>query len=139
MMAKILDWLIAHICRLRRIADRADPSLDYMTRAYLFGNPTSWGFLAIHKIHKSDSDAHLHSHPFSYVAVQLSGEMVEVQPDGIYKRLPGYCRYRHRSSMHRLLLPPGGTVYSLFLGFGRKGSWGFNVNGRIVDHKDYLA
>ncbi len=138
-MRKILDWLMAHICRLRRIADRADASLDYMTRAYLFGGPDSWCFLAIHKIHKSDSDAHLHSHPFKYIALQLSGEMLEVQPEGMYFRTPGYFRYRSRSSLHRLVLAEGCPVYSLFFGFWRSGSWGFDVNGRIVDHRDYLA
>ncbi len=137
-MRKILDWLMSHVCRLRRIADRADASVDYLTRAYLFGDQTSWAFLAIHRIHKSDSDAHLHSHPFHYLACQLVGTMLEVQPDGTHLRSPGYFRLRRRSSTHRLIIKPGEKVYSLFLGFGRSGSWGFNVGGRIVDHKEYL-
>jgi hypothetical protein len=136
-MRKILLALVRSCTRHRLIADRNDPNVPYLSREYIFGNPTSWGFLAVHFIHKSDSDAHLHTHPFNYLALQLSGTMYEVQPDGTHKRRPGYLRLRRRSSQHRLVLPFG-EVVSLFLGFGRRGSWGFNVGGRIVDYKDYL-
>ena len=130
-------WLAENLCRHRLIADRVDKTVAYLSRFYAWGNPFSSWFLAIHRIHKSDADAHLHSHPFHYVALQLWGTMYEEQPDGIHKRRAGYFRIRSRKSLHRLILPCG-EVYSLFFGFGRKGSWGFNVNGRIVDHKEYL-
>jgi hypothetical protein len=136
-MRKVLAWIAGAFCRHRLIADRADKSVAYLSRNYIWGSPTSWSFLAIHRIHKSDSDAHLHSHPFVYVALQLAGVMWEVQPDGVHKRRPGYLRVRRRASLHRLILPQG-EVYSLFLGFGRRGSWGFKVGDKIVDHKDYL-
>jgi hypothetical protein len=136
-MRKLLTFLVVRLCRHRLIADRVDKAVAYLSRWYAWGNPFSWSFLAIHQIHKSDADAHLHSHPFHYVALQLWGTMYEVQPDGVHKRRAGYFRIRSRQSMHRLVLPHG-EVYSLFLGFGRRGSWGFNVNGRIVDHKEYL-
>ena len=137
MWAKTLLWIANRTCRHRLIADRLDKAVAYLSRFYIWGNPLSWSFLAIHRIHKSDSDAHLHSHPFHYIALQLWGTMYEVQPDGIHKRRAGYFRIRRRSSMHRLILPHG-NVYSLFLGFGRKGSWGFLVDGRIINFKDYL-
>jgi hypothetical protein len=129
--------LVQRFTRHRLIADRHDASLPYLSREYIFGDMTSGWFLAVHFIHKSDSDSHLHSHPFHYVALQLRGLMYEVQPDGRHKRRPGYLRVRRRSSLHRLILPRG-EVVSLFLGFGRRGSWGFDVGGKIIDHKDYL-
>lgn len=137
-MKRALVWLAGHVCRHRLIADRVDKSSPYLSRWYVFGNTTSRWFLALHQIHKSDSDAHLHTHPFHYLACQLVGTMYEVQPDGTHRRRPGYFRLRQRRSLHRLVLPYG-EVWSLFLGFGRKGSWGFKVNGRIVDFRDYLG
>lgn len=133
----MLRALVKMFTRHRLIPDRHDASLPYLSREYIFGSPTSWAFLAVHFIHKSDSDAHLHSHPFHYLACQLGGLMYEVQPDGVHRRTAGYLRVRRRSSLHRLILPQG-EVVSIFLGFGRSGSWGFAVDGRIIDHKDYL-
>jgi hypothetical protein len=134
----MLGRLFSGLVRRRVIQDRADKSVEYLIRNYIWGSPTSWSFLAVHRIRKSDSDAHLHSHPFNYLALQLAGTMYEVQPDGTHKRRAGYLRLRRRSSLHRLILPHG-EVWSLFLGFGRKGSWGFRVGTKIVDHKDYLG
>lgn len=133
----MLKALVRRFTRHRLIADRHDASLPYLSREYIFGSPTSWAFLAVHFIHKSDSDAHLHSHPFHYVALQLGGLMYEVQPDGTHKRRAGYLRVRRRSSLHRLILPRG-EVVSLFFGFGRRGSWGFQVGNRIIDYREYL-
>lgn len=138
-MRRLLSFLANRLCRHRLIADRVDKTSPYLSRWYLAGNATSRWFLALHQIHKSDADRHLHTHPFAYVACQLAGSMREVQPDGTYKRRPGYLRVRRHESRHRLELPAGREVWSLFLGFNRRGSWGFAVNGRIVDHKEYLA
>ncbi len=138
MIPRLLLALANAFCRHRLIADRVDRSSPYLSRIYLFGNATSRWFLALHRIHKSDADGHLHSHPWHYFACQLSGMMLETTPSGTYKRRPGYLRARTRKSLHRLTLPHG-EVWSLFCGGPRAGSWGFNVNGRIVDHKDYLT
>lgn len=137
MLARLLLAVAQRICRLRRISDRVDRSSPYLDRFYFFGNGTSRWFLALHRIHKSDADAHLHTHPWPYLACQLSGVMYEVTPSGMYKRRPGYLRWRSKDSLHRLILP-NGEVWSLFFGGPRSGSWGFDVNGKIVDHKAYL-
>lgn len=142
MLARFLLILARALCRLRRIKDRADHQSPYLDRFYLWGNASSSWFLALHRIHKSDADKHLHSHPWPYLACQLAGLMYETQPAGLHgrvitKRRPGYLRWRSRESLHRLELPAG-EVWSVFLGGPRAGSWGFNVNGRIVDQKEYL-
>jgi hypothetical protein len=133
----MLHKLLGHFARLRRIADRADKTSPYLDRWYIFGNATSRWFLALHQIHKSDADGHLHNHPWPYLACQLAGLMYETTPGGTHKRRPGYLRWRSRASLHRLTLP-NGPVWSLFLGGPRVGSWGFRVGGAIIDHKDYL-
>lgn len=137
MLPKLLLALANAFLRLRVIADRVDHQTPYLSRNYLFGNATSRWFLALHRIHKSDADAHLHNHPWPYLACQLAGVMYETTPRGTYKRRPGYLRWRSMKSLHRLELPRG-EVWSLFLGGPRAGSWGFNVGGKIVDHREYL-
>jgi hypothetical protein len=135
----VLHFLADRICRHRLIADRVDKSSPYLSRYYIFGGPATRWFLALHNIHKSDADFALHNHPWPYLACQLAGVMFETTPSGTYKRRPGYLRWKSRASLHRLALPPGRDVWSLFLGGPRAGSWGFNIAGRIVDHKDYLT
>lgn len=139
MLARLLLSLAGAFCRLRRIQDRADHTSPYLDRWYLFGNATSRWFLALHRIHKSDADAHRHTHPWPYLACQLRGLMYEETAEGVYhKRRPGYFRWRSANSLHRLVLPAG-EVWSLFLGGPRRSSWGFLVNGQLIDHKEYLA
>lgn len=138
-MRRALLFLAERLCRLRRITDRADKTSPYLDRWYIFGNATSRWFLAIHRIHRSDADAHLHDHSWPYYALQLSGLMHEVQPSGTYKRRPGYLRVRGSHSLHRLVLPPGRDVFSLFLGGPRSRRWAFMVNGKRVDYGKYLG
>ncbi len=137
-MSRLLLLLAERLCNLRRITDRVDRSLPYLDRFYIFGNATSRWFLAIHRIRRSDSDAHLHDHSWPYYALQLAGVMYEVQPSGTYKRRPGYLRVRGSHSLHRLILPRG-DVFSLFLGGPRVRRWCFMVNGRRVDYGRYLG
>lgn len=138
MLPRFLLLLARALCRLRRIKDRGDHQSPYLDRFYLWGNATSRWFLALHRIHKSDADSHLHDHSWNYYALQLSGLMYEVQPSGVYKRRPGYLRVRGRKSLHRLILPAG-EVWSAFLGGPRSQRWGFLVNGERVDHAKYLS
>lgn len=137
-MRELLSFIARHACRLRLITDRIDKTSPYLSRLYLLGGAGTPWFLALHCIHKSDSDMHFHSHPFHWFAVMLTGHYHEVQPSGTYKRRPGFFRVRSRNSLHRLVLPAGRDVWTLFFGFGRKGSWGFKVGDRLVDHKEYL-
>ncbi len=135
-MRRALLFLAERLCRHRLIADRVDKTSPYLSRYYILGNKRSKWFLALHHIHKSDSDAHLHSHPFSWFALMLDGFYYEVQPGGTHKRRPGFFRVRSRLSWHRLVLPAG-SCWTLFFGFARKGSWYFLVDGHAVERRAY--
>lgn len=135
-MRKVLEWIADRFCRHRLIADRVDRTSPYLSRYYLLGNKSTPWFLALHKIHKSDADQHMHSHPFSWFALMLAGTYYEVQPSGTYKRRPGFFRVRWGRSWHRLILP-GGPCWTLFLGFSRRGPWYFLVDGKPVERRAY--
>ncbi len=132
----ILDTLASAICRLRAIPDRNNKSLQYLDRFYLIGGKHTPWFVALHKIHRSDSDAHWHNHPFSWFSLILWGSYLEHQPSGTFKRRAGFFRVRSRDSWHRLELRSG-PVWSLFIGFARRGSWYFLVNGQPVERRAY--
>jgi hypothetical protein len=133
---RALAFIAEAFCRHRLIADRVDKTSPYLSRYYLLGNKKSRWFLALHLIHKSDADAHMHSHPFSWFAMMLSGFYYEVQPSGTYKRRAGFFRVRWSRSWHRLVLPAG-PCWTLFFGFARKGSWYFLVDGKPVERRAY--
>ncbi len=135
----MLKALIQRFTSLRRIMDRADKTSPYLDRYYIFGNATSRWFLALHHIRRSDADLALHDHSWPYYALQLAGVMHEVQPSGIYKRRPGYLRVRGAHSLHRLVLPAGKSVWSLFLGGPRSRRWCFMIDGKRVDFADHLG
>jgi hypothetical protein len=135
-LRKLLTFLVVRLCRWRAIPDRNNKALPYLDRFYLWGNKKSRWFVAIHRIHRSDSDPHWHNHPFSWFSVILSGFYLEDQPSGVYKRRPGFFRLRSRDSWHRLTLPAG-EVWSLFIGFARRGSWYFLVDGKPVERRAY--
>lgn len=131
--------IVRRFTRLRRIVDRADKTSPYLDRHYIFGDASSRWFLALHKIHRSDADIALHDHSWPYYALQLSGHMLEVQPSGVYKRRPGYLRVRGSHSLHRLILPAGKPVWSLFLGGPRSRRWCFMIDGKRVDYARHLG
>ncbi len=135
-MRSPLLYLAERWCRHRLIADRVDKSSPYLSRWYLFGSKKSRCFLALHQIHKSDADAHMHSHPFKWVGLMLSGFYLEETPRGVFKRRPGFCRIMTRLKWHRLTLPKG-PCWTLFLGFDRGPGWYFLVNGKPVERRAY--
>jgi len=99
--------------------------------------------IRVHEILRSDTERHPHSHPWSYLTILLRGNYAEERYDAdgemvsyeIHK--PGSILWRPAGSLHRLTLPQG-TVTTLFITFKKRGTWGFQVDGKIVPHKEYL-
>jgi hypothetical protein len=139
-MHKLLEWVAHRFCTYRPIMDRADKSKVYMERWYFFGNEKSRWFLALHKINVSDADAHLHDHSWHWAVLQLRGTYREHMPSGVYTRRPWSIRLRNKYALHRLELPPGKPVYTLFLGGPRSRQWGFRIDRTTWRwHKEYLS
>lgn len=129
-LGKIKDWLWAH----------SAPYFDlpgYMRRRWAFVCPL---FTArVHNILRSDSDRHLHDHPFNYLTIILAGGYYEHLEDGSRTWYgPGSIRWAKANTLHRLELPDGKDAWSLFFMGSRQRVWGFQTPTGWVDFKTYL-
>jgi len=99
----------------------------------------------VHQILRSDRGRDPHDHPWPYLTVVLFGGYWEERYDDegmcISQRWhgPGSILYRPAGSWHRLDLPPGKDCWTLFITGPYRQRWGFNVRGKKIPHKDYLA
>lgn len=97
----------------------------------------------IHEILRSDIGRDPHDHPFSYLTVILKGGYFESRYNdqgqflGAKFHGPGSVLYRPAGSWHRLDVPNGMTVTTLFITSKYVGTWGFNVKGKKVPHDEY--
>lgn len=104
--------------------------------------------IRIHCIMRSDSDRALHDHPWDFVTVLLDGTYYEHRPvydDGLYagdsltRYEAGSVLFRRASDLHRLEVPEGQMVWTLFITGPRKQAWGFVENlANKVYYRDYL-
>lgn len=125
------------------------------------GEPTPARFpwlpsIRIHHILRPDNDRHMHDHPWNARTIVLSGWYVEERP--FENNEPGsiafhstegdirLCYRRDRGYTGRLLfgqyhlisqVAPGG-VFTLFITWRKRGTWGFQVNGKKVPWREYL-
>lgn len=146
---------------VQRLLDQAEPystigphTDPYMERVWLKkftkDQPMS---MRLHNIRRSDSDRALHDHPWENISVVLAGEMIEVVPldqsqpcmqDPMkysqYIRRPGDVIARKATDRHRLIIPPGQTVWTLFIMGDYEQNWGFYdpIKGIKIPYKDYL-
>jgi len=135
MWNRFVDWIIA---RARR--NPYTHLRDYMERYWLIHYDRCFGYgLRVHHIKQSD-DRHFHDHPWNYCSLILRGGYYEVTPvfdrSGLFqgeKRRwhgPGSVLLRRSSSWHRLELPEGQTVWTLFCTGRYHRHWGFLVEPR---------
>lgn len=119
----------------------------------------------IHHIKRADQDRHLHSHPWNARTIILKGWYVEERyadesPRGAVKREvnaqnPAHMRFGYSTTSdtriagytgrllfgqyHRITAVPRDGVWTLFITWRKRGSWGFDVDGHKVPWREYLA
>lgn len=94
--------------------------------------------LYLHKIHKADEDRHLHNHPWNFFVLCIRGSYVEDVSGKRYATvMPWSFRYRNRKAYHKILKIVKGPVTTLVFTFGKKRVWGYDVDGKFVDHETY--
>lgn len=139
MLKRFMTWL----GRYRVIMDRTN-SEPYLERYYLFlKDRTNFPFnIFIHKFCKSDPDD-LHDHPWAYMTLILKGGYWEHTPQGKFWRGPGSLRFRKAEDLHWLELAKdkdGKNIpcWSLFYMAKKRKDWGFKVDGKWIQHEEYL-
>jgi hypothetical protein len=112
----------------------------------------------IHHICRPDSDRHLHDHPWDARTIILRGWYEEERPfdwateeadamrigdDGkvrdAFRRMRGYTGNLLFGQYHRISEVSEGGVWTLFITWRKRGTWGFLVDGNKVPWREYLG
>jgi hypothetical protein len=97
-----------------------------------------WFNIYFHAIHKHDEDQHLHSHPWNFFVICLSGFYLERLVDREKFVGPLTMRYRDHRDYHKIEKLYSNTIYTLVLtGKKQPEEWGYLVNGQKIDHVTY--
>lgn len=159
MFTRFVDWLIRHAKKTPYFHLNG-----YMER-YWVVKPSKYIPFAsrIHHILRSDTDRHLHDHPWYYMTIILRGGYYEVTyatyedtlkyfydrrykifygDDGIrYKQRwygAGSVIMRKPGSWHRLVVPEGQTAWTWFFTSRKKQDWGFMTDSGKVLWRNYF-
>lgn len=124
-------WLDKH---LEHRDIQKDGSL-YMRRYYLF--QSKWVSVFIHYILRGDDDRYLHDHPWSFIAILLTGSYVEEDLTGFHRIWPFMPRFRRATYLHRLHLHK--PVWTVFIHFRRTRKWGFQTPTGWTYWRKYLG
>ncbi len=133
-------------------ASHIGPNGSYMRRWIL---RTPFGMLRLHHILRSDTDRHLHDHPFDFVSFLLTGGYHEAVPcphcdrfdgtnDGCYRckeglktqYWPRFSVVRKRAEdLHRLTLDK--PIWTLVFSGLKRREWGFQTENGWVPASNY--
>lgn len=101
----------------------------YLKRWYLIPKNPLFG-LFLHKFERDDDDRALHSHPWRFITIVLSGKYHEWQygATGLLEaklRGPGSVGYRPASTRHRVTLVDNKPCWTLIVVGPKEQEWGF--------------
>src|SRR5690606_35004699 len=105
----------------------------------------------IHHIALPDNDRHMHDHPFDSRTIILKGWYEEETPSCYTSRTQPWLRsiVKHRApgdtapirlgKYHRISSVSPGGAWTLFITWRYQGEWGYWVDGRKVNWREYHA
>jgi hypothetical protein len=128
----------------------------YMWRYWLFNaygkdaageiTPPRWPSLPsarLHLIMRPDRDHDKHDHPWDFRTLVLKRWYSELRDgptgDTYHVRRRGDTASLRFGEYHRITEVAEDGVWTLFITWQKRGSWGFNVNGVKVPWREYLA
>lgn len=153
----VSDWLITRASRTPYTPITGPDGSIYMRRLWLFnpyppmsdggGEARGWrGWLPsvrIHHIMRPDSDRHMHDHPWNARTIVLRGWYIEERPgrltSHLWERTRGYTGRLLFGQYHRIEEVSPGGVWTLFITWRKRGTWGFLVDGAKVPWREYLS
>jgi hypothetical protein len=95
----------------------------------------------LHHIMRPDMDQDPHNHPWNSRTIILDGWYYEWRDDGERLRATGDTAVIRHDDFHRITAVhgPGGGVWTLFITWRKRHSWGFRLaDGSFVHYKKYL-
>lgn len=98
---------------------------------------TPWFKINLHGIYKHDEDKHLHNHPWNFLSIVLSGWYVEDIDGKLNLRYPGQIAKRTKKIFHKISSVCSKSVYTLNIMWGKQEVWGYQVDGKFIDHETY--
>ena len=117
---------------------------------------TPWFSIWIHGIYAADDDLHQHNHPWDFCSLILKGTYIEQTTErqnfdnskGEYrvdfrdytvnnKMSPGTFSKRDGAKYHKIKELKTPAVYTLFIASPVKREWGYNVDGKFIQHEEY--
>ena len=133
-----------------------DPAAPYLRRWYLLGSkpgpdgrPISRTILGlcriyVHEFLRSDDDRAHHDHPAASLSCATHGAGTEhtIAAGGIHHRRdihPGTVRLRSARFAHRIEIPAGGRLVTVFVFFRNVREWGFHCRYGWVHWRDFVA
>lgn len=122
----------------------------YMNRWWLFNPYSNTSGLCrfpklpvsirVHHILRKDLDRHMHDHPWDARTFIIKGWYVEEREGtGLTVRKEGDTATLNFGEFHRIDEVSEGGVYTVFVTFRYRGTWGFKVEGNKVQWRKYLG
>ncbi len=126
-----MGWALMR--KVKEIRSRA--GVLHFVRFAVFETP--WLSLYVHRIHAADADPHLHSHPWPFATVVLSGTYVEKAEAGRFRRGPLSVRAAGVGYFHKIERVVEGPVTTVLLAGRRREDWYYLVDGERVRFDEY--
>lgn len=119
-------WLFNRYSEIGRM-DRVKPRFSWLPS------------VRIHQILREDKADHLHDHPWDGRTIILDGWYRETREDGKdYTMQEGHTRPIKFGEYHSINHVGLDSVYTMFITWKYQGTWGFLVDGKKVEHNQYL-
>ena len=100
---------------------------------------TPWLSFYIHRIYDSDRDPHLHSHPWPFWTMILSGSYMELTEHGMNWRKPCDAKSGGYDYFHKIHSITQGPVTTILIAGRRREDWYYKVDGELVRFDKYHA
>lgn len=98
----------------------------------------------VHHIMRADYDRHRHNHPWDARTIVMRNWYMEeigdvgMRSSSYFVRARGYTGRIPHNRFHRITCVADDGVWTLFFTWGKSGSWGFDVDGTVVNWRDYM-
>lgn len=108
---------------------------DYLHRWHLIRTP--WFRVYLHHFVGEDWSRDLHDHPKWFTSIGIAGSYIEETPQGRETFRAPWVRRFPPTHIHRLILAPGMTCWTLVIVGRELRQWGFWVDGEWMPWPEY--